>query len=326
MTRIPARNGSDGKLYGVLVTFRRPKELANALERVGGQSRPPDRLVVVDNSPTPEQRDLVNGAGAGALVTEYVPTEQNAGFAGGVDIGMRRVLEYASDEDWIVVLDDDDPPASPTALADLERFARDMFEQDPMTAVVGIVGGRFDLRRGRMARVPDSELTGPVLVDFIGGGHLPIFRVSAIRAQGSFSSDIFFGLSEVEHGLRLRRAGFSIYADGRLWRERREIAGRIGIEVQPSLRLTTMNWRRYYSLRNTIYILRSHGRFGTAVRVSLVQGIGKPLANLPLAPRQAVKHLGLNWKACWDGWRGNMGRRIEPDGRSRHQTRLASDA
>jgi glycosyltransferase involved in cell wall biosynthesis len=326
MSSTSPRNGSDGKLYGVLVTFRRPKELANALERICGQSRAPDRLVVVDNSPTSEQRALVNRFSAGPSVTEYVPTEQNAGFAGGVAIGMRHVLEYAADKDWIVVLDDDDPPASATALAELERFARDMFDQDPATAVVGIVGGRFDWRRGRMSRVPDAELTGPVLVDFIGGGHLPLYRVSAIRSQGSFSSDIFFGLSEVEHGLRLRRAGFSIYANGLLWRERREIAGRIGVDAHPSLRLTTMNWRRYYSLRNTIYILRSHHRFGAAVRVSLVQGIGKPLANLPLAPRRAAQHLSLNWRACWDGWRGNMGRRIEPDGLSRHETRLSTDA
>lgn len=321
-------NGSgkrDGKLFGVLVTFKRPRELFNALEIISGQTRPPDGLVVVDNSPTQEQQDLVTRSGANGMTTEYVPMQQNVGFAGGVEVGMRRVLEYAHDRDWIVVLDDDDPPASADALARLEQFARTMFDQDPSTAVVGIVGGRFDFKRGRMSRVPDDELKGPVSVDFIGGGHLPLYRVSAIRSQGSFSSRIFFGLSEVEHGLRLRRAGFSVYADGDLWRHRREVAGRIGVELSPSLRLTTMNWRRYYSLRNAIYILRSHKRFGTAVRVSAIQGIGKPLVNIPIAPRQAIRHLSLNWKACWDGWRGNMGRRIEPDGRSRHD-RLTAEA
>src|SRR5687767_3116817 len=134
-----------------------------------------------------------------------------------------------------------------------------------------------------MSRVRDEDLRGPVSVDFIGGGHFPLYRVQAIRAAGPFSPDIFFGLSEVEHGLRLRSAGYSLYADGDLWRGRREVAGRIGLELNPSLRLRQMNWRRYYGLRNVIYILRSYGRRRAAIRVTVIQGIGKPLVNLPFA-------------------------------------------
>lgn len=305
------------QLFGVLVTFRRPTELSVALRSLIAQDRPVDRLVVIDNSPMPQNETSVRTYEAQGHAVDYVSTHTNLGFAGGVAEGMERVLTFADDRDWIVVFDDDDPPHSTTALGELADFGETMLARDPRTAVVGVVGGRFDWRRGSMLRVPDAELDGPVSVDFIGGGHLPLYLTEAIRAVGPFSKEIFFGLSEVEHGLRLRRAGYSIYADGARWRARRADAGRLGLTIAPSRRLPEVGWRRYYSLRNAIYILRSAGKRRAALRLTFVRGLGKPFLNLPLTPSLAVRHLALNTRACWDGWRGRMGKRIEPDATAR---------
>jgi glycosyltransferase involved in cell wall biosynthesis len=304
---------SGPKLYGVLVTFRRPASLAKTLNMLAEQDRRLDQLVIVDNWPMPETRAIVDEYERRGYAVEYLATSENTGCTGGWAQGMERVLEVADDRDWIVVLDDDDPPFSTAMLGELERFGAEMRARDPKTAVVGMVGGRFDWNRGAIVRPLDDELTGPVPVDFIGGNQLPFYLAKAIRDVGPFSRDIFIDLDEVELGLRLRRVGYSLYADGRRWRERREASGRLGIDVRPSRTLSPVTWRRYYSLRNAIYILRSYGRSGSALRVTLVRGVGKPLANLPLAPRNAVLHLRLNWKACRDGWTGRMGRRVEPD-------------
>jgi glycosyltransferase involved in cell wall biosynthesis len=294
-----------------MVTYRRPEDLRATLGRLQGQVRPLDHLVVVDNAADPETESIVRSVG-GPSDTEYLPMEENLGFAGGVGVGMEHVLRDASDDDWIVVLDDDDPPPFPSAIQELEQFAVTMLHQDPRTAAVGIHGARFDWRRGRIVRVPDKELQGPVVVDYVAGASLPLFRVAAVRDVGPFSRDIFFGLSEVEHGLRLRAGGYSAYAHGDLWRRKRSMVGRMGVSYRPALRLAEVNWRHYYSLRNLIYILRQHGRTGTALRVTLVPGLGKPLANLPLSPRLAVQSLRLNWRACRDGWASRMGRTMEP--------------
>ncbi len=296
----------------MLPTFRRPLQLAEALERVAGQARTIDHLVVVDNSPGPESRAIVerfNGQGA-----QYVPAPDNLGFAGGVALGMETILSNAADDDWIVLFDDDDPLPWDSVFGDLEAFGTHMVSIDARTAAVGLVGARFDWRRGGLTRVPDDELKGAVPVDFIGGNHFPLYRVGAIRDVGTFSKDIFFGLSEIEHGLRLKKAGYSIYADGDAWRRRRQEAARFGIDVHPSLRLPALNWRRYYSLRNVIYILRYHGKRWAALRVTVVKGVGKPLVNLLVDPRTAWRHLLLNLRAIADGWLGRMGRRVEPDG------------
>ncbi len=57
---------------------------------------------------------------------EYLWPGENMGFAGGVAAGMRRALEFARDDDWIVLLDDDDPPRFPSALETLSAFAAEM--------------------------------------------------------------------------------------------------------------------------------------------------------------------------------------------------------
>jgi glycosyltransferase involved in cell wall biosynthesis len=293
-------------------TYRRPVDLRATLALLEDQVRPLDRLVVVDNAADPETESIVRSLGRHPQA-EYLPMEDNLGFAGGVGVGMEHILPHASDNDWIVVLDDDDPPPFPSAIQELEQFAVSMLLRDPRTAAVGIHGGLFDWRRGRIVRVPDHELQGPVAVDYVGGNSIPFFRVAALREIGTFSRSIFFGLSEVEHGLRLRAAGHSVYAHGDLWRRTRSMVGRMGISYRPAIRLSEVNWRQYYSLRNLIYILRQHGRRGTAMRVTLVAGLGKPVVNLPISPRLAARRLRLNWRACRDGWASRMGRTLEPE-------------
>jgi glycosyltransferase involved in cell wall biosynthesis len=307
-------------LHGIMVTFDRPEQLERSLGIIAEQSRPPDRLLVIDNAATPRTRMIVHRFADRGFDVEHVETSQNLGFAGGVAEGMTRaVASDASDDDWILVFDDDDPAPYPEAIADLERFAETMVSQDSRTAAIGLTGARFDFRRGRMRRVPDDRLVGPVALDYVAGGHLPFYRVAAVRDVGTFYGPLFFAMSEIEFGLRLRRGGYSIYAPGEIWKWRREETGRLGIaRIVPSRRLPDLRWRRYYGLRNLIYVLRDHGHPWVAARVSLVSGFGKPLVNLPRGPRLAAGHLRLNAKAVIDGWTGRMGRRVEPDAWSRH--------
>jgi glycosyltransferase involved in cell wall biosynthesis len=314
---------SGRRLFGVLVTFRRPVALAITLERLAEQDRRLDYLVVVDNAPTEVSRAAVAGAVETADSVVHLEMVDNLGFTGGVAAGMRHVLELADDRDWIVVLDDDDPVPYPTVFSELERFAERMVDEDASTAGVGISGGRFDWRRGRIRRVQDHELHGPVSVDHVAGDHVPFYLVSAVRDAGTFHAPLFFGLSEIEFGLRLTRAGYSFYAHGDLWLRGRQAAGRMGLVLEPALRVGPMNWRRYYVLRNSIYMLRRFGHPGTALRVTLVN-VAKPVVNLPLQPILASRHLVMNLRACWDGWAGRMGRRLEPDPGARNSRKAGA--
>ena len=69
----------------VVVTHRRPDELAKSLDAVSAQTRAPDHLVVVDNDDDARVRDIVNGQ---PIATTYVGSRRNLGGAGGFALGM----------------------------------------------------------------------------------------------------------------------------------------------------------------------------------------------------------------------------------------------
>ena len=296
------------RLLGVLVTYRRPAELAAMLATVAAQDRPFDRLVVVDNDPSETARRAVAERLPAA---EYVSAPENLGPAGGIALGMGRLLEGADDADWVATLDDDDPP-DPATFGALLEFATAVRSVDPSTAAVGVAGIRLDRRRGRYLRVPDRELDGPVVVDSIGGNKWPVYSVAAVRAVGVFRSDLFFGHEELEFGLRLGGAGYTLYANGPLWADLRRVEAEERADIQPSLTVAPPGWRRYYSLRNLVRVLADHGALTGAVYVSVVAGVGKPVANLVVRPGVAWQNLRWNVRALRDAWSGRLGRTVEP--------------
>ena len=64
----------------VVVTHRRPEELATSLKVVTNQSRMIDHLIVIDNDNDASIRDLVAGQ---SVPTTYVGSHRNLGGAGG---------------------------------------------------------------------------------------------------------------------------------------------------------------------------------------------------------------------------------------------------
>ena len=301
---------AEPRLYGVLVTYRRPVQLAAALSAIGRQSRPLHELFVVDNDGS--AAEVVARVAPGAT---YVRAPDNLGPAGGIALGMQRVLETARPTDWMFTFDDDDWAWSPDLFADLLAFAQRMTSEDPSTAAVGRSGTRFDRKRGRTTRITDDELRGPVSVDTIAGNQFPLYSVAAMAATGVFRADLFYGFEELEYGLRLRARGYHLYVDGDVWRESRTRNRRLGLVKQPALALRAPpQWERYYSIRNLIVVLRANGAAGGAVRVTATTAIAKPLANLARVPRYALQHLRLGLRASRDGWSDRLGRTLDPGG------------
>ncbi len=303
------------RLFAVLPTFRRLGALRQCLDAVVMQTRRPDRLLVVDNDPSDDvaaavenYRRTVIPSGADA---EYLAAPANLGPAGAVCVGMTWAVGAGSDADWVVQLEDDDPPPDPGALHGLLATGTAVATMDPMLAGVGLRGGRFDGHRGRVLPIAPSaqELTA---ADYLGGGWCPMYRLAVIRHVGTYDPNLFFGFEELEFGLRLRRAGYTLYS-----RELgRQAASR---STHPGLRLRAGGWRRYYALRNLTVILRRDGHPVTAARMGVTRGLLKPLANLPLAPREACTEIVRGTRALRDGWTDHLGRTLEPDGFVAHE-------
>jgi glycosyltransferase involved in cell wall biosynthesis len=300
------------RFSAVLVTYRRPNLLPIAFERLDSQTRRPDRLVIVDNDPYCGARKTVQTSSLRDVELEYLSPGENLGPAGGFALGMQTLLPGAADEDAILLLDDNDPLPPFDIIGQQLSLLDRLSDADPHAAGVGTHGATFDWRRARIRRMSGLD-RGTVLVDHLHGGGYPLYRISAIRQVGGFSAQLFFGFEELEFGLRLKVDGLLLYVNGalneqqRTWR-RRELVTRL----RPALGLDGITWRRYYSLRNLLHILLIHGHQGTAAKIAAVRGVGKPVANVLVAPRSAADHLGWNRRAISDAFAGRMGRTVEP--------------
>jgi GT2 family glycosyltransferase len=305
-------NAETARMIGVLITFRRPAALAEHLDLLAGQTRHLDHLIVVDNGGTPEIESTFASRRDVAESYEYLATEDNLGPAGGIARGLTRVLEIAADDDWVVLLDDDDPPRRPDLLGCLYDFAHAQLVEHPRLAMVGTTGARFDLRRGRTIRLRDEELSGVVPVDYVAGGQLPLIRVSALREVGVFDERFFFSFDDLDFGLRVRDQGYRAFVDGSIAYWARARAGRLQADGGPRRNAAAAApWRRYYSLRNLVYLLRVRRHRVAALRVS-VGGLLKISVIAALHPRDAGGYLRFTVKAITDGWSGRLGRRVAP--------------
>ncbi|HEY6576768.1 MAG TPA: glycosyltransferase family 2 protein [Mycobacterium sp.] len=198
----------------VVVTFRRPDELAKSLDAVTGQTRAPDHLIVVDNDfsdgQDPRVRDLVAGQ---PIPTTYVGSRRNLGGAGGFALGMLEAL--AKGADWVWLADDDGRPADPAVLATLLDCAarHSLAEVSPMVCDLDDPQRlAFPLRRGLVWRRRADQLRTdgsgqdllPGIASLFNGA---LFRASALEVVGVPDIRLFVRGDEVEMHRRLARSG-----------------------------------------------------------------------------------------------------------------------
>ena len=157
-------------------------------------------------------------------------------------------------------------------------------------------------------RVPDSQLNGPVPVDYLAGSQF--HRCEALRALGPYREELFFGFEEAEYGLRARRAGWALFADGEMWFEDRVKAGRLNLKKGSSIP-NTAAWRRFYSARNITALAREYGSRPTAaLRVAVRTAVSGAIALLRTG--RPMRDVMAPLRGSLDGYRGKLGRTINP--------------
>jgi GT2 family glycosyltransferase len=291
-----------------IMTFNRPEILGRTVEAILGQTRPPDRLLVVDNGDEARTRAVLERFAGAPIV--YHSMGENTGPAGATAYGLQRLVDEGFD--WIYWVDDDDPPQTPGTL---ERLLALATSAGPDVGAVGGVGCRFDWRRGEMLRLPDAALSGVIEVDIIAGNQQFILRREAIQEVGVNDPRLFFGLYEPEYCLRIRRAGYRFLVDGDYMRERRTAMKRMNLHRPrawvpdyPRHRV----WQRYYRTRNYIYMMRTtFGRPDLAWREVLKAG-GRTVMSWARGPKYGSEFTLLQLRGIIDGFRGRMGRTVVP--------------
>ena len=193
----------------VVVTHRRPDELAKSLDIVTAQSRRPDHLIVIDNDADDRVRDIVAGQ---PIPTTYLASQRNLGGAGGFALGMLHALALGAD--WVWLADDDGRPQDSEVLETLLRCAErhGLAEVSPMVCNLEQPERlAFPLRRGLAWRRLASELrtdgSGDLLPGIASLFNGALFRASTIEAVGVPDLRLFIRGDETEVHRRLIRTG-----------------------------------------------------------------------------------------------------------------------
>ena len=175
-------------VFAVVVTHRRPEDLAKSLGVLSTQTRLPDHLIVVDNDGPQDGRvrDLV---AAQPIPTTYLSSRRNLGGGGGFALGMLHAL--AQGADWVWLADDDGRPQGnrvlETLLACADKYG--LAEVSPMVCNLDDPQRlAFPLRRGLVWRRYTSELRTEAGQDLLRGiaslFNGALFRASTLDAVG----------------------------------------------------------------------------------------------------------------------------------------------
>jgi len=220
------------------------KECLKSLENV---TYPDYEIAIVDNGSTDGS---VTRLEVEFPQYKFIKSEENLGFAGGNNVGIKYALERAAN---YVLLLNNDTIVSPDFLTEMVKIA----EEDETVGLVGgkiyrygthdihHAGGRLVLWRGTgySFRGDKAARNGVRNVNFIIGC-LMLIKSKMIEDIGLLDEHYFFGGEDVEYCWRAKKVGWQIKVnlDAEIWHK---VSSSAGGEGSPLL--------FYYNTRNRLY-------------------------------------------------------------------------
>jgi GT2 family glycosyltransferase len=284
----------------VIVTYNRLSMLKEAVAAVQAQTRPPDRIIVVDNRSADGTSDwLRNLDGVDALFLT-----ENLGGAGGFHFGIKRAVECGAD--WIWTMDDDCLPR-PDALEKLLNSG--ILVGEPADDQIGFLASRVEWTDGRPHRMnvpgPSREWTDghpndPSSLKIRYASFVSILiNARAVYRVGLPIPEFFIYCDDVEFTRRITRAGFSAYYLPESRATHRTTANR-GVTLQSLTAYPEQHGNRPLIVRNLLAVNRDEpfGHFKESARLLYILGKGFLARNpLPVLGRFLTAGIqGLFWR------------------------------
>lgn len=246
------------RVTAVVVAYNRRDLLREALGALAAQSRPVDRLIVVDNASTDGSADvaeeLLEAWGARARL---VRLDVNTGGAGGFAVGIAAAV-VDEDTDWVWVMDDDTvpgPDALAGALGTYERYvangpddlavmgSRVVWtdgEDHPMNTPKAKIRAA-QAERDRAASVGAMEIRS---ISFVSA----FLRAARVREKGLPLADYFLWNDDFEYSARLLRGARGLYTPYSVVTHK--TAKRGSSDADPGARF-------FYEVRNKLWVFRA---------------------------------------------------------------------
>lgn len=293
----------------VVVTYNRKELLASCLQAILVQTRPVNRIIIVDNCSADGTQEFLSERGyLSEPGVEYVRLPENMGSAGGWHTGMS--LAYEEGHDWVWTVDDDGVPLPDDLARLLECPSHILFRGSVVISSEDPSGDRLAAALpGPSGFVHSLTALGSVgAKDGILEGHANpwngvLFSREVFKRVGLPKKEFFYRFVETEYFFRAKRAGIptgTVLAAKVLHGP----AGQQGKSMRLGLLTLTFPYNDdpfafYLYVRNAAYtLLRYRGPF----HKSFLKILAYPL----VFPRRAV----LSLRALCEGV---VGRFLPPD-------------
>lgn len=247
----------DTKLAVVIVTYNRVELLEQCLDKLTEQTYPIDTVIVINNASTDSTADFLENYKK--LPLTLCHSKENTGGAGGFYQGIK--LGYELGYDWLYIVDDDvfADKQCIEKLMDVQKKAMISVREDNAGNLVERSALKYDLANPfclnpkrlsvEQKYQTRSDMPETVVVENIPFEGLMIHK-EVIEKVGYPEPRYFISSDDVDYSLRIRQAGYQIYAvrDALLKRQ-------LPYDQDKAL----SSWKGYYMYRNFFHI---HYKFG----------------------------------------------------------------
>ena len=244
----------------VLVTYNRLNKLKKTLQCYDEQIYKPSYILVVNNNSTDGTKDyLEEWLKTESNYSKYVFNEEfNSGGSGGFYKGQIEAVKL--DADWIYLSDDDAYPNRDALLQIKNTFDNiNDYEKTNIVSICSAVYHDGKIDKGHRVRIKKT----PYMIKFPGVDveeyKKEYFEIdilsyvgSAIRKDvfekaGFVDKDLFIYFDDQDHSLRVRKYGKIIC-----------VPNSIIIHDTIPKKYKEINWGRFYSTRNKLYLIKNN--------------------------------------------------------------------
>lgn len=302
-------------IAAVIVTYNRKKLLIKNIEMLLKQTRPLDKIFIVDNCSTDGTSEyLIKQGWMLSAQFVYIKTESNIGGAGGFYTGMRAAYEAGAD--WIVLMDDDGHMADYYALEHLYNVAEQLYNigyGNRMLFVNALVQ-QENMLSFKMGNKYTVEEAMAIAQNGLLEGEANPFNGTMVSRElisevGYPNKDFFIKGDEVDYKQRTLDAGGYIVTavNSRYFHPRLEVYERTVLGRKVPF-FVEAPWKEYYTARNFTYMYKAKGWYKAIV----FELIFVKLLAICSMKCQKVKTIKMLIKGVCDGWQGKLGAKVKP--------------
>jgi rhamnosyltransferase len=279
---------------GVMVTYH-PEP--SVISRLSALARQFHRVLVIDNSSSVAIVESLRSLTALEPRIELVENRENLGIATALNQGCSHALEQGAE--WIVTFDQDSIP-----IGNLLACVSVEWDADPQRERVGLVGVNYRNSIG-MLLLPEGSGMAEARTVITSGS---LLNLAAWRKTGPFRDEYFIDEVDHEYALRLRKNGWhvkvtrAVLMDHALGAMRRHEI--LGWRPTPSHHPAR---RRYYMMRNRIFLARDYVRFDPEfIWGRALASVYEFVTVLLFESNKLAKFLAMS-RGLFDGLRGRTG-------------------